>query len=430
MQDQIHVAIAEPAAGALLDDGLSALERSGSAIATAVLPAPAAGARALRICLISETVMTGVGRHVVDLARAMTARGHEVHLLHSLARIDHGLMAELVALPRVCCRGFAMRREPHGSDVAVLVALARHVRRHGPFDVIHGHSSKGGVYARVLALLSGTTCLYTPHAFVTFGPTLPRSRRWIYATVERLLSMVTDSVICASVEERRHAGELGIAARRLRVIPNGIDGFDTGQGASQRRRLGLPSDAVVIGFVGRLDQQKAPQRLIEAALALLARQRQAHVVMVGDGPLRAELETRVRQSGFAERFSWRGQETGRAWIPAFDILAMPSAYEGFSYTLLEALYAGVPVVCTPVGGVSGVVIDGQEGFVVPHADCARLAERLALLAGDAQLRAAMGRRGRERAAQFSIDRMTALVEAAYVFPGARGASVADASIGT
>jgi glycosyltransferase involved in cell wall biosynthesis len=432
MQHLPHVAIVGSAAGALLADALSAFERPGSPVtaAAALAPAAMAGPRALRICLISETVLTGVGRHVVDLVRALTARGHEVHLLHSLARVDHDLVAEIAAMPHVCCRGFAMRREPHGSDVAVLVELARYVRQHGPFDAIHGHSSKGGVYARLLALFSGASCLYTPHAFVTLGPTLPRARRWMYAMVERILAMVTDSVICASVEEQRHACELGIAAKRLRVISHGIEGFDTSQGASQRGKLGLPSDAVVIGFVGRMDQQKAPQRLVDAGLSLFAHHRNAHVVMVGDGPLRPELEARVRRSGFAKRFSWRGEESGRAWIPAFDILAMPSAYEGFSYTLMEALYAGVPVVCTPVGGVSGLVIDGQEGFVVPHADCAGLAERLARLVSDAQLRASMGRHARARGALFSIERMTGLVEAAYLSPGDLGASAADASIGT
>lgn len=371
------------------------------------------GVGQIRICLITETMITGVGRHVTDLAKAMAARGHEVHVLHSTSRTEARLLRELAGLPRIDCRAWPMRREPHGSDFGNLMALARHLRRHGPFDVVHGHSAKGGVYARLLARVHGGRCLYSPHGFVTLDPNLTPLRRALYSAVERGLGLATDDLICLTTEERQHARDLGLAARRLRIVPNGLDGFDTSLGDARRRQLGLSHDQVVIGFIGRMDNQKAPDRLIQASRTLLTQDPRIHVVMVGDGPLRADLEAETRGLGLEGRFTWCGDVPARAWITSFDILAMPSVYEGFSYVVLEALYAGVPIVCTPVGGVADAIEDGVQGFIVPHDDPARLTERLARLAADPGLREEMGRRCRERATMFSWQRSVDLLEALY-----------------
>jgi glycosyltransferase involved in cell wall biosynthesis len=307
-----------------------------------------------------------------------------------------------------------MRRRPHWSDLPVLIALARYLHRFGPFDVIHGHSSKGGVYARLLGLVLPGACLYTPHAFVTMAPHLTGSKRAAYAAIERSLAWITDTLICVSDEEAEHAARLGIRKERLAVIPNAITPFDGSAAPGLRARLGLPADTVIIGFVGRLDEQKAPRALVEAAADVLARGYDVHVVMIGSGPLRAELEARARARGIAQRFSWLGDTPSRAWLPGFDVLAMPSLYEGSSYVMLEALCAGVPIVCTPVGGVKEAgVADGVHGFIVPVGDAHTLADRLCRLIADSGLRQAMGRRARERSAYLSLDKMIDRLEATY-----------------
>jgi glycosyltransferase involved in cell wall biosynthesis len=370
--------------------------------------------RRLKLCLIAETALTGVGRHVTDVIKAMTARGHEVHLLHSIARCDNTMLRELDRSPGFCRRAFPMLRQPHWSDVAVLIALARYLRTFGPFDVIHGHSSKGGVYARLLSLFLPGACIYTPHALVTMAPHLTGPQRAVYAAIERCLGRVTETVICCSQEEAQHAAGLGIHQERLAVIPHAIAPFDVPAAPDLRPRLGLPTDTVVIGFVGRLDEQKAPRVLVEAARNVLAQGHDVHVVIVGAGPLRAELEALTRAYGIAQRFIWLGDTPSRSWMPGFDILAMPSFYEGFSYVLLEALYAGIPIVCTPVGGVREAgFVDGVHGFIVPAGDPHALADKLCLLTADPGLRQAMGRRARERSACLSLDRMIDQLEATY-----------------
>jgi len=378
------------------------------------LAAPLPETRRLKLCFIAETALTGVGRHVSDVIRAMTARGHEVHLLHSRARCDEALVGELDQTPGFRRQAFPMRRSPHWSDVPVLIALARYLRRFGPFDVIHGHSSKGGVYARLLSLLLPGACLYTPHALITMAPHLTRPQRAAYAAIERCLGRVTNTVICCSREEARHAARLGIGKERLALIPNAIAPFEVPAAPRLRERLGLPTDTVTIGFVGRLDEQKAPQVLVQAAADVLGRGHDVHVVMIGAGPLRAELEALARARGIAQRFVWLGNIPSRVWMPGFDVLAMPSFYEGFSYVLLEALCAGIPIVCTPVGGVREAgFADGVHGFVVPVGDPHALAERLCRLVADPDLRQAMGRRARERSACLLLDEMIDRLEATY-----------------
>jgi glycosyltransferase involved in cell wall biosynthesis len=295
-----------------------------------------------------------------------------------------------------------------------LVALARYLGTCGPFDVIHGHSSKGGVYARLLSLFLPGTCLYTPHALITMAPHLSGPRRAAYAAIERWLARVTDTVICCSQEEAQHAARLGIRRERLTLIPNAIAPFHVPAAPGLRARLGLPTDTVIVGFVGRLDEQKAPRVLVEAAAEVLARRHDVHFVMIGAGPLQVELEALTRACGIAQRFVWMGNTPSLPWMPGFDILAMPSLYEGFSYVLLEALCAGIPIVCTPVGGIREAgFADGVHGFIVPVGDAHALADRLCRLVADPDLRRAMGRRGRERSACLSLDEMIDRVEATY-----------------
>jgi glycosyltransferase involved in cell wall biosynthesis len=376
-------------------------------------------------------MMTGVGRHVTDVIKAMAARGHEIHLLHSIMRCDKSLLGELDPSPGFHRRVFDMRRQPHWSDLSVLFALAQYVRRFGPFDVIHGHSSKGGAYARLLSAILPGSCLYTPHAFVTMAPHLTRTQHAAYATIERLLSRLTDTVICTSHEEGRHAASLGIDAKRLSVVPNRTAWFDITAGLGLRERLGLPASAVVIGFVGRLDEQKAPRRLVEAAAEALTRGHDVHVVVIGAGPQRAELEALTHERGIAQHFLWLGDTPSRCWIAGFDILAMPSLYEGCSYVLLEALYAGVPVVCTPVGGVRDAgFVDGVHGFIIPFDDVLALADRLCHLVSHPDLRRTMGRNARATSRSFPLEKMIDQLEAAYRLAcGAASASPSAASSG-
>lgn len=343
----------------------------------------------------------------------MVERGHEVHLLHSESRADPDLLAEIRGLPGVRCQAFDMRREIGLYDLRVVWSLMRYLRKWGPFDVIHGHSAKGGGYARLLGIFLPGRIVYTAHAMVTMAPHLEPAKRTFYSVLERGLALFSHTLICTSDLERRHALGLGISSQRLAVVANGIACFDSGQREAVRAKLGIPDTAVLVGFVGRLDAQKAPHILVQAVPGLLNAGGDVRVAIIGDGPLKAEVEDLARRSGADRAIIWMGAVNAKEIMPAFDILALPSSYEGFAYVLLEALVCGLPIVCTPIGGSEEAVEEGVNGFVVPHNDPQALAEKIGLLVRDPELRAEMSRRSLDHSKRYSLEAMTDRTEAVY-----------------
>lgn len=366
----------------------------------------------MRIALITETFTTGVGRHVADLMIALCRRGHEVHLLHGNRRVDPALVHEVETLPSAHVRAVPMKRAPHPRDVSSLWDVWRYLRSHAPFDVVHGHSSKGGAYARLLTTVLRTRCLYTPHALITLAPDLGRGARLLYGTAERLLAPLTDSIVCCSAVERAHAIALGLGARRCVVVPHGIAPFQATP-LDVRQRAGLAPETVLAGFIGRLETQKAPDVLIETIGLLHRRGVPVHVAIAGDGRLREALQQRLRTLAAEPAVTWLGAADGRRLLAEVDLLLMPSRYEGFPYVLLEALHSGVPIVATPVGGVSETVEQGDCGRVVPMGDVTALADTIEHLARDAALREKLATNARRHADAFDTSTMAERIETLY-----------------
>lgn len=366
----------------------------------------------MRIALISETFTTGVGRHLADLTAALCRRGHDVHLLHGERRVDLRLVDEVQRLPGAHLVALRMPRAPHPRDVSSLWHMARYLRLKGPFDVIHGHSSKGGAYARLLGRALGARCLYTPHALVTLAPDLGRFARLLYSSAERLLASLTDHIVCCSADERRHAVALGLGKQRCVVVPNGVEPF-TAEPLGVRARAGLPPDVVLAGFIGRLESQKAPDVLVEAVGRLHRLGLPVHVAIAGEGRLLHPLRRRLADLGAESAVTWLGAADGRRLLAELDLLLMPSRYEGFPYVLLEALHSGVPVIATPVGGVAETIEQGHCGRTVPVDDPTALAEAVAALVRDAPLRAHLAHKAHQHARRFGISTMADRVETLY-----------------
>ena len=309
--------------------------------------------RPLRICHVIEACGAGVGRHVVDLTAGQLA-WHDVTLIYSPLRAETGFLSEISDLSNLKAIPLHLRRAPHPMDLFALRSLRRVLKREGPFDVVHGHSSKGGALSRLAALGTNSIKVYTPHAFFTADPTLRATERALFAAAERLLSRAGDRIICVSPEEYAHALSLGIDRSTLVCIPNGRSAKTLVRREQARAALGLPPEAIVVGFIGRLVRQKAPDRLIQAFLKIQSIPGSI-LAIVGDGPLGAELRSTFGGHAGFERIIWTGHRKGDEIISAFDILAVPSRYEGFPYVYLEALAAGLPIVTMEVGGARSVV---------------------------------------------------------------------------
>jgi glycosyltransferase involved in cell wall biosynthesis len=359
----------------------------------------------VRILLVLEAAGGGAGRHVVDLASGLLARGHDVTLIYSPLRAEAWFVREIGALQRLNTRELQMGRSVSFGDIAMSRTLKQLVDAMGPFDVMHGHSSKAGALLRLAGARKNIPVVYTPHAPITMDPELSRLSRSVYFVVERILAGLCECIICVSPDERKHLQSLGFAESKLCVVCNGIRPLPVMDRDVIRHKLNLNQEMVCFGFVGRISHQKAVDRAISAFAMVCDQMSNARLVIVGDGPDLSTMKTLVANLGVTQQVLFTGNANGAELMAAFDVFLLPSRYEGMPYVLLEAAANALPIVMTDVGGAHLVVHDGENGFVLPQMPNELLADRLLLLANEPELRRTMAKKSAEIAATFSLDNM-------------------------
>ncbi|MAT73180.1 MAG: glycosyl transferase family 1 [Planctomycetaceae bacterium] len=362
----------------------------------------------LRVIEVIESANAGVARHTLDLSAGLARRGCEVHLVYSPLRTDRLFEDGLAALrdePRIVATPLPIRRSIGPSDAGAIRHLRRYLRTYGPFDVLHGQSSKGGAVGRIAARLSGVPAVYTPHAMGTMNPGISGKARIAVGTIERWLSRIGTRVIALSPEERRHLCDVGINPKRIAYIPNGIAPVALPSREQAREALDLPLDAPVVGFIGRFSHQKAVDVLLDAFARVRRDRPDALLAIIGWGDLESQLRKQAEALGVSAGVRWLGPQPGLASMPAFDLFALPSRYEGLPYVLLEALVSGTPMVVTDKSSPGLVVEEGVNGLVAPVEDPAALATAISRVLGDHDLRAKFRENARRKAADFSLDGM-------------------------
>jgi glycosyltransferase involved in cell wall biosynthesis len=309
-------------------------------------------------------------------------------------------------------------RDPSPRDSVALGRLVAHMR-HGRYDVIHTHSAKAGILGRIAARMIGVKgVVNTVHGW-SFHDRQKSIARNFYAGLERLCARLCDVMIVVAERDRADGLALGIGrADQYRLVRSGIEieryrDVDLSPAAA-RARCGLPPHAFVVGSVGRLSLQKAPLDLVRAFDVLARVRPDAHLLVLGDGPLRAEVEREVERLNLRGRVHLPGI---RADVPellrAMDIFALSSHWEGLPRVFPQAMCAALPIVATRVDGAAEAIEEGENGFLVEAGDIARLGERLVLLAENADLRRRLGAKGLGRVEEFSAGRMVRQLEAIY-----------------
>lgn len=321
----------------------------------------------MRICHVIESSSGGSSQVVVNLMRDQLAAGHDVTLIYSPLRAEPPFTDSIAALePDLRVRALAMKRAVGLHDVGAAFRLWRALSELGPFDVIHGHSSKGGALSRIAgAMLPGRTAIvYTPHAFVTLSPEASR----LYGFIEWLASWHCDAIVVGSTQELQHARDrLRLPASRLRLIPMGVDLGAPLDRAAARAQFNLSPSDFAVGFVGRMAPQKNPLKFA-AAFADAARQRSdLRLVAVGDGELLDAFRRDLQSRRIDDRAFLAPKAEGRAAIAAFDCLVCTSDYESFGLIFAEALAAGAPIVSPPVGIAEDAIVEGETGYLTGFA---------------------------------------------------------------
>jgi len=368
----------------------------------------------LRLLQVLEPSGGGSGRHFLDLCRGLKQRGHHVEAVYSPIRAEDAFVRELKSIGLPAVHAVAMKRSPGLSDIAAFRALRRIINTSIPFDIVHGHSSKAGALTRLRLPGRHAPRVYTPHAFRTMDPTLGKAGRLIFGSIETILAQLfTDHLICVSDDEHAHARSLGMPARKLSVIVNGVAPPPLDMAKTVRASFGISDDAFVFGFVGRLSHQKAPERLIEAFRNAASRLPEAQLIMVGSGQLEPDVRAAIAESGLQKRIRLTSAFTGPQAVPAFDVLVMPSRYEAMSYVMLEAAAAGKPIVSTDVGGATMAIDRDKSGLIVPNdGDTAKLANAM-IESADPERHRRMTAAAQARMANFSMGQMIDKTEAVY-----------------
>jgi glycosyltransferase involved in cell wall biosynthesis len=360
----------------------------------------------MNVLLILETGGGGAGRHVIDLARGLIRQGYCVTLAYSALRAEASFLEEIHSIEELQCVRIDMTRDISAMDIQAARSIRAYVREFGPFQVIHGHSSKGGALSRIAAHGTEAARVYTPHAFVTLDPRLNRVERTVYSTAERALSHLTDAIICVSQEELDHALQLGVGRARLHLVHNGVDALTVAQRSDVRGRLGLEAGHLCIGYVGRLDAGKAVDRLVQAFADVHRQEPRTRLALVGTGSEEKALRSLCERLNVTDTVTFVGSADGRTMMAGFDVFALASLYEGFPYVLLEAARGGLPIVTTKVGGATQIVMDGATGFVVAQDDAANFTKCLLRVCRDGVLRAQMSAAAAEFVQPWTAKRMT------------------------
>ena len=376
------------------------------------------GSAAVRVATVITRLEGGAGQHALRGALSLDPACYEMTVITGSADpqlLDQAAAAGLEVLPEPALR---MPIAP-GTDLRALVRLGGLFGRR-PFDVVHTHTAKAGVVGRLAAHRAGVPRLvHTYHGF-PFHEFQALPRRQAYVQVERGLGRITDLALCVgtgvAVEAVRRRL---IAPERIRTIGVIAEGPAPSRGARGRARaaLGLPADATVVGAVGRLTYQKAPEDFV-AALRALGRP-DVTGVWVGDGELAGQVAARARDTP-GVRVVLAGQRANvPELLPAFDVFALPSRYEGLPTVVVEAMVCGIPVVATAVNAVGDVVVPGETGLLVPPGRPQLMADAVRFLLDSPEAAARMATAARARLGKrFGEQALRQALTAAYSAAGA------------
>lgn len=260
--------------------------------------------------------------------------------------------------------------------------------RHQNIDLVHAHLPRAHVLAGLAGNLTNRPVVMTVH-----GMDISSWELGIFRTTRAYMDVVCQMAYAQALS-------LGVPLERVHMIPNGVDLkiYRSNRKESHLRGLlGIPMGVPLVGFVGRLAHEKGPDMFVQFAEHVHRSHPHVHFVMVGDGPMRGEVEEAARESGLQAHLHLPGSlDQMHLMYPAFDILVQTSRVEGLPFSLLEGMACGLPIAAMDAGGVNEIVEVGTTGYLSAIGDWAGLGNAVIRLIDDSSLRAKMGAAARRR----------------------------------
>jgi len=363
-----------------------------------------------------------VGAHVLQLIDGMNIGGAEI-LLRDLSiglmrrgfRVSIGYSTPGPLAQEMQTLGFPLTRLPRLMQVDPILfsGMIRLMRKDMP-QIVHTHLFKSDFHGRLAARIAGVPVVLS---------TLHSIDRWAQ---KRLLgklygwtSRFADRIIAISEDVKKfHLSNTAVDESKFITIENGVDiqrfaGQESG-GRDIRREFRLDAAAPVFGIIGRLTPPKDHQVFLQAAALILRSIPQARFLIVGDGSLRQELESRALELGISASIIFTGMRRDiPAVLAALDVLVLSSLWEGLPVNLLEGMASALPVVATRVGSIPDVATE-ETAILVLSSDPAAIAQAGIKLANDPELRLRLGQAGLKRVkARYSMDMMINRTAALY-----------------
>lgn len=371
--------------------------------------------------VITRLIVGGAQETVMDTASLLDRERFQVEVLcgpqtgseGSLIEEARGRSIPLTILPE-------LRREadPAG-DLRALARLARLIQA-GRFQVVHTHSSKAGILGRLAARLAGVPVIvHTVHGW-SFHAGMPAPAQLAGVALERLAASFSHALVAVTPRDIQKGLRAGIGRPgQYRLIRSAIplEAFEArrDQREEARRELGLPPEALVLGNVGRFSPQKNPLDWARVAARVAGALPECRLLLVGDGPLRSQVEALLAGCGLAGRSTFTGlrRDIPRL-VAAMDVFLLTSLWEGLPRVIPQAMAMGLPVVAYAVDGVAEALRGGETGYACRPGALDEAAGYCLELLKDPQRREALGRRARAFArAEFGLDRMIRQLEGLY-----------------
>lgn len=328
----------------------------------------------MRIVHVFRAPVGGLFRHVMDLVQEQAARGHDVGVFcdaHFAGERNENLLENLSKHLSLGLVRVPMQRNPHWTDIKALTGL-RDFARSTRAEVLHGHGSKGGLYARMGGVIGakGPVRAYTPHGgSLNYKPGTPIHR--LYMGIERLLERGTDLFLFESE----------YIAERYRTFvcePSGLQRIAlNGLYPHEFEPVHPAEDALDFLYIGEYRFAKGLDTLLTAMAALASRpQGPPTLVMVGQGPEEPALRNRAMELGLAGHVTFRKPMAAREAFKLARVMVVPSRFESMPYVVIEAAGARMPMISTNVGGIPEIFGDEGHRLLAPE-DVASLADAMA-----------------------------------------------------